>query len=84
MGRSLPAHLVPDLIKIIIMQVLACYVLWTSLMKLYDINLLDYNTTYGRAFMIGIVGATFVGIYTTLSTGENLRALGAKVLQGQD
>lgn len=82
--RRLPPRLIADLVKIVSMEMIAFYVLWTALRKLYNINILDFSTMYGKVFAVGVTLTTFLGLYYTLSSASRIRSIGNKVVFGQD
>ena len=84
MARRLPPHLLGDLFKVIVMEVFAAYVLYNALKKLWRIDLLDMSSMYGRAFAVGIVALTFIGLYTALSSAEKIHEIGSKVVYGEE
>jgi hypothetical protein len=81
---KLPPHLILDLVRVIMMQVMSVFVVWKAVDKLYDIDLFDFQHGWGKATAAVISIGTFVGLYQTISSGERLKTLGDKVIHGEE
>ena len=77
-----PPHLISDLMRLIIMEILSLLALRLVVEQLFGINIFDFKTPLGRIIAAVIATTVFVGLYKVISIDGKLQEIGESVIHG--
>ena len=81
-SKSIPRHLMGDLMRIALMEIVSLIALRLTVVHLFGIDIFDFHTAIGQVLAGSISIAAFVGIYKVFTVEGKLQDIGERVLHG--